>query len=51
MTIIFEVNGTVIRNKNKGFGYMEHFFEIKEKGAKKLSSETQKKFEEISSFF
>jgi hypothetical protein len=47
----FEVNGTVIRNKNRGFGYMEHFFEIKEKGTKDLSSETKKKFEEISNFF
>ncbi len=47
----FEVNGTVVRNKNRGYGYVEHFFEMKEKDTKDLNSETKKKFEEISNFF
>lgn len=47
----FEVNGTVIKNKNRGFGYMEHFFEIKEKDTKDLSKETKKKLKDISDFF
>lgn len=47
----FEVNGTVIRNKNKGFGFMERFFELKENGVDDLSKESKLKFEEISVFF
>ena len=46
----FEVNGTVIRNKNKGFG-LERFFELKENGVDDLSEESKLKFEEISVFF
>ena len=47
----FEVNGVVVKNRNKGFGYLEHFFEIKEKGMQDLTCETKAKFEEISNFF
>jgi len=47
----FEVNGMVVKNKNKGFGYLEHFFEIKEKMPRKLSCETKNKFEKIANFF
>lgn len=47
----FEVNGTVVKNKNKGFGYMEHYFELKNKGIRNLPNETKRQFEEISLFF
>lgn len=47
----FEVNGTVVRNKNKGFGYMERFFEIKASGIDNLSEESKQKLEAISAFF
>ncbi|WP_319995466.1 SIR2 family protein [Trichococcus shcherbakoviae] len=47
----FEVNGMVVKHKNKGFGYLEHFFEIKEKMPRKLSYETKNKFEKITNFF
>ncbi|SMF20813.1 NAD-dependent protein deacetylases, SIR2 family [Paenibacillus barengoltzii] len=47
----FEVNGLVVRNKNKGFPYMERFFELKEKGQNNLSKNFKKKFEEIIVFF
>lgn len=47
----FEVNGSVVRNKNKGFGYMEHFFALKESGTDNLSESSKKQFEGISAFF
>lgn len=47
----FEVNGMIVRNKNKGFGYMEHFFVLKKSGTDNLSEESKQKFEAISLFF
>src|SRR5690625_3320217 len=49
----FEINGTVIRNKNKGFGYMERFFEIRDCDDEKFNlSEIQiEKFNAITNFF
>ncbi|MGE6717530.1 SIR2 family protein [Peribacillus frigoritolerans] len=47
----FEVNGTVIPNKNKGFRYMERFFELKEQVIDNLNEDSKQKFEAISIFF
>ncbi|MGU3472842.1 SIR2 family protein [Paenibacillus sp. D51F] len=47
----FEVNGTVVPHKNKGFGYMERFFELKTKGVVSISELLKQKFEEVSMFF
>lgn len=47
----FEVNGAVVRNKNKGFEYMERFFELKEKGINHLPEQLRHKFEAITVFF
>jgi len=49
----FEVNGTVVRHKNKGFDYMKRFFEISKDALEKhnLSENHYKKFEAISNFF
>lgn len=49
----FEINGTVIRNKNKGHKYMERFFEIREWSEKeyKLSENQYEKLKKISNFF
>ncbi|URT72720.1 SIR2 family protein [Cytobacillus firmus] len=47
----FEVNGTVVPNKNTGFGYMERFFELKEKGTDNLNGGSKQKFEAISNFY
>ncbi len=47
----FEVHGVVVRNKNKGFGYLERFFELKEKDIDNLSEESKWKFIAISEFF
>lgn len=46
----FEVHGAVVRNKNKGFGYLERFFELKEKGIDNLSEDSKQKFIAISEF-
>jgi NAD-dependent SIR2 family protein deacetylase len=46
----FEVNGIVVRVKNKGFGYMERFFELKKMDEANISECSQKKFDEISTF-
>lgn len=46
----FEVNGTVFRNKNKGMGYMERFFELKEEEKNNLSECSRGKFDTISAF-
>ncbi len=49
----FEVNGTVVRHKNKGFGYMERFFELRENcdERSKLSKKQCEKFNALSNFF
>uniref|UniRef100_UPI0032B08E18 SIR2-like domain-containing protein n=1 Tax=Bacillus subtilis TaxID=1423 RepID=UPI0032B08E18 len=49
----FEVNGTVVRHKNKGFGYMERFFELKEScdERSKLSKKQYERFNALFNFF
>lgn len=47
----FKVNGTVVKTKNKGFGYMEHYFELKNKGIDNLPEGTKQQFNEITLFF
>lgn len=47
----FAVNGTVIRNKNEAFGYIERFFELKAMENNNLSMDSNQKLEEISIFF
>jgi SIR2-like domain len=49
----FEVNGTVVRHKNKGFGYIERFFELRENGFEKsnFSKDQGERFKAISNFF
>ena len=46
----FDTNGTVISNKNKGLGYMERYFELKENGIDNLCEESKQKFKAISAF-
>lgn len=47
----FSVHGTVTPFKNKGFGYMEKFFEIKKSAEEVFSDILKPQFNEISSFF
>lgn len=48
----FLVNGKVVLNKNKGYRYMERFFEIRNHNEiSNLSEEKYQKFKEISIFF
>ncbi|MGG5180999.1 SIR2 family protein [Bacillus sp. MM09(2025)] len=49
----FEVNGTVVRHNNKGFGYMEHYFKLREDNNErsKLSKEQCEMFNAIFNFF
>ena len=47
----FSVHGTVTPFKNKGFSYMEKFFEIKKTDEELFSASLRPQFDEISSFF
>ncbi|NRS46428.1 SIR2 family protein [Brevibacillus sp. HB2.2] len=47
----FEVNGKVVPNKNRGFPYMERFFELHEGDISNISEESKQRFEDISEFF
>src|SRR5690606_9606530 len=47
----FTIYGAVHPFKNKDFGYMEKFFEVKKSEGKFLSKELRSQFNEISSFF
>ncbi|WP_421535929.1 SIR2 family protein [Priestia sp. D3YE.R1] len=47
----FEVNGKIARNQNKGFDYMERFFNLKKKDIDYLNKDLKQKFKKISSFF